>query len=145
MKTCEEIRRENLLALIREAGGELALAERYGCTEPNIKTMARAYKDSKSGTPKGIGTKAARRLEETMGKVRGWPDHDHSYPLPGTEVNLMAAEPTNVMPLPSKAGKALSQVAALMGTMNDTGRAVLLYEAEKIAKQYPATKANHAK
>lgn len=78
MKTCEEIRRENLLILIEEAGGEFFLAEKYGCSEANIKTMARSYKDSKSGTPKEIGTKAARKLEACMNKERGWLDHDHS-------------------------------------------------------------------
>ncbi len=78
MKTCEEVRRENLISLISEAGSELLLAEKYGCSESNIKTMARAYKDSKSGTPKGIGSAAARKLELCMGKERGWLDHDHS-------------------------------------------------------------------
>ena len=78
MKTCDEIRRENLLLLIEEAGGTAALAEIYGCTEPAIKTMVKAYKDSKSGTPKGIGTASARKLEGCMNKERGWLDHDHS-------------------------------------------------------------------
>lgn len=143
-KTCEEIRRENLLTLIKEAGGEFALAERYGCTEANIKTMARAYKDSKSGTPKGIGSKAARHLETTMSKPHGWMDHDHAYPLASTESALMAAEPTNITALPSKAAKALAQLQPHIQAMSDTGHAVLLYEAEKIAKQYPAAKANHS-
>lgn len=78
MKTSEELRRENLLVLIKQAGGEAALAELYGCTEANIKTMARGYKDSKSGTPKGIGASAARKLEKCTGKERGWLDHDHA-------------------------------------------------------------------
>lgn len=80
MKTNEEIRRENLIQLISEFGGEPKLAEVYGCTEANIKTMARGYKDSKSGTPKGIGSAAARKFEEKCGKERGWMDHDHSDP-----------------------------------------------------------------
>ena len=86
VKTCDELRLENLRALIKEAGGEDALAERYGCTAPYIKQMARGYKDSKSGSPKGIGDAAARMLETSMGKERGWMDHDH------TQASLMAAE-----------------------------------------------------
>lgn len=78
MKTCDELRLENLLALIDEAGGEDALAKRYECTAAYIKQMARGYKDSKSGTIKGIGDSSARRLEICMGKDRGWIDHDHT-------------------------------------------------------------------
>lgn len=77
MKTSEEIRLENLAALIVEAGGEDKLAERYECTSAFIKQMARGYKDSKSGSGKGIGNAAARRLEKAMNKDRGWLDHDH--------------------------------------------------------------------
>lgn len=76
MKIINEIRRDNLLILIKEAGGTLKLAEAYGCTEAAIKTMLNAYKDSKSGTPKGIGPSSARKLEECMGKERGWLDHE---------------------------------------------------------------------
>lgn len=77
MKTCEEIRRDNLNRLIKEAGGIPSLAERYGCTEPMIKSLQKGYKDSKSGTPKEIGRKVARDLEVIMGKEIGWMDHDH--------------------------------------------------------------------
>lgn len=77
VKTCDELRLENLQALIKEAGGEDSLADRYGCTAPYIKQMARGYRDSKSGSPKGIGDAAARMLETVMGKERGWMDHDH--------------------------------------------------------------------
>lgn len=40
--------------------------------------MARGYKDSKSGTPKGVGSVAARKLEKCMNKEVGWLDNDHS-------------------------------------------------------------------
>lgn len=77
MRTNDEIRLENLLTLIAEAGSIEALAERYECTAPYIKQMARGYKDSKSGTPKGVGDSSARQLERCMNKPRGWMDHDH--------------------------------------------------------------------
>ena len=80
MKTCDEVRRDNLALLIKEAGGIAQLAEKYECTEAAIKTMLRAYKDSKSGTPKGIGTVAARKLETCMHKERGWLDQDRTAP-----------------------------------------------------------------
>jgi len=78
MKTCDQIRRENLLLLISQAGGVNKLAEAYDCTEAAIKAWAKAYKDSKTGVPKEIGRVPARKLEEVTGKETGWMDHDHS-------------------------------------------------------------------
>lgn len=78
MKTSDEIRRENISRLIIEAGSEFQLAEIYGCTEAAVKTWARGYKDSKTGKPKGIGTRVARKLEEVMGKEQGWLDKEQS-------------------------------------------------------------------
>lgn len=85
MKTTDDIRRENLAALIAEAGSELALAEAYGCTEAAVKTWARGYKDSKTGKPKGIGTRVARKLEIARNKEKGWLDADHSGIVSGEE------------------------------------------------------------
>lgn len=96
MKTCDEIRVDNLLLLISEAGGEVALAEKYGCTPAYIKQMARGYKDSKSGSNKGIGDNSARRLESSTGKPRGWLDHDHSGQQIG-EIAIQAATLINEM------------------------------------------------
>lgn len=87
MKTCDEIRLENLKALIVEAGGIERLAAKYGCTPSYIKQMERGYKDSKSGSPKGIGDQSARMLEQATGKERGWMDHDHQH-------DQMLAEPS---------------------------------------------------
>lgn len=89
MKTSDDIRRENLADLIREAGSEFHLAEIYGCTEAAVKTWARGYKDSKTGKPKGIGTRVARKLEEVTGKECGWMDKDHS--IVSGESNFMSA------------------------------------------------------
>lgn len=78
MKTTSEIRRENLLTLIKEVGSEDELAKRYGCTGSFIKQMARSYKDTASGSEKGIGNGAARQLEACMQKERGWMDRDNT-------------------------------------------------------------------
>lgn len=78
MKTCAQIQWENLLTLIKEAGGDEVLAEKYGCSTPYIKQLKLRSPDSKSGTPKGIGEKTARKLEGCMGKEVGWLDNDHS-------------------------------------------------------------------
>ena len=77
MKTSSEIRLENLLLLIQEAGSDEALAEKYECSPPYIKQLRLQSPDSKTGKPKGIGDKTARKLEECMGKPRGWIDTQH--------------------------------------------------------------------
>jgi len=148
MKTIDEIRRDNLSTLIKEAEGELALAERYGCTEANIKTMARAYKDSKSGTPKGIGTSAARKLETVMNKERGWLDHDHT-PIDEAETSNAVNEPrtsdtytSNVTPLPTEAW--ISELLASARAINDDGRRELIGMAKLLSSQKPRTQANHS-
>ena len=121
MKTCDEIRRENLLALIKEAGGESHLAEKYGCTDAAIKTWAKAYKDSKTGIPKEIGRVPARKFEEIMGKERGWLDHDHS----SQSVNLSAIE---------------REVLAAMKKMNDRGLHELALLASQTVERNPRQK-----
>lgn len=82
MKTCAEIRHANLLRLIREAGGEDALATRYGCEASYIKQMARQYKASDTGKEKGMGSATARKFEVLSEKERGWMDHEHDDPDP---------------------------------------------------------------
>lgn len=139
MKTCDEIRRENLAILINEAGDALALAEAYGCSEPYIKQMREGYRDSKTGRPRTVGTDTARRLEVAMSKPRGWMDNDHEaadYPAEANVTRLMAAE--------SEAQAYLHQLGELAERMAPEGRAVLLYEARKIAEAFPAAKANPA-
>lgn len=148
MKTIDEIRRDNLNTLITEAQGEFALAERYGCTEANIKTMARAYKDSKSGTPKGIGTVAARKLEKVMGKERGWLDHDHSQKdqatgdLPAKETRTNDDYPRSVIALPTETW--ITELLALARAINDDGRRELIGMAKLLASQKPRVQANRS-
>lgn len=95
MKTNSEIRRENLLALIQEAGGESALAKRYECTPSFIKQMARSYTDSVSGSEKGIGDVTARKLETCMGKERGWLDRDNAITETAYKIAVVASETLN--------------------------------------------------
>jgi len=89
------MRRDNLSRLVNQAGGIESLAEQYGCTDAAIKTWLKGYKDSKSGTRRGIGDTVARKLEELMGKDCGWMDHDHDNPssLDDTQKMLVKAFP----------------------------------------------------
>lgn len=77
MKTSDEIRWENLLLLIDEAGGVDALAGKFGCSPGYIRQLKAKSKDSETGKPKGIGNSTARGLEICMEKPKGWLDQNH--------------------------------------------------------------------
>jgi hypothetical protein len=87
MKTAEELRRENLEALIEQFGSLRALAEAAETNPAYISQVRNALKESSTGKPKEIGTALARRLERAAGKERGWMDHERS-----TEEPMVAEE-----------------------------------------------------
>ncbi|WP_186058887.1 hypothetical protein [Burkholderia gladioli] len=76
MKTCHEIRREQLRALIDEVGGAGRLSELIGKTDIQIRQWVNASKDSRTGKPRGISDDIARHIEEKTGKEIGWLDND---------------------------------------------------------------------
>ena len=76
MKTCHEIRREQLRALIEEVGGAGRLSELIGKTDIQIRQWVNASKDSRTGKPRGISDDIARHIEEKTGKEIGWLDND---------------------------------------------------------------------
>jgi hypothetical protein len=78
MKPIAEIRLTNLLALIKEAGTQNALAERAETTPIYLSQVVNRIQDHKSGRPRELGTDMARRLEKAMGKPENWMDHDHA-------------------------------------------------------------------
>jgi hypothetical protein len=139
MKTCEEIRHENLLALIAEAGGPVQLSERYGCSEAYIKQLKNQYKDSKSGTPKGIGTETARRLEDCMEKERGWLDHQHTGVIVDDSSKYLPERPAiRIAAEPPPADPQLDEITRLYREMTEPGRWMLIGQARLLAHQYPA-------
>ncbi|KVZ22352.1 hypothetical protein WL14_20950 [Burkholderia cepacia] len=76
MKTCHEIRREQLRALIEELGSVGRLSELIGKTDTQIRQWVNASKDSRTGKPRGISDDIARHIEEKTGKEIGWLDND---------------------------------------------------------------------
>lgn len=78
MKTIDDIRYENLLQLIADAGGDEKLAELYGCNVAYIRNMKLRSIDSETGKPKSIGKNTARKLETCMNRPNGWMDTSHS-------------------------------------------------------------------
>ncbi|VVE12459.1 putative HTH-type transcriptional regulator [Pandoraea capi] len=76
MKTCHEIRKDQLRALTEELGGVRALSEAIGKGEVQIRQWLNASRDSRTGKPRGIADDIARHIEEATGKPVGWMDND---------------------------------------------------------------------
>lgn len=87
VKTVEECRRENLLALIQEAGSAARLAAISGVAAPIISQLRRTTPHSTTGKTREMGAEIARRLESKMGRARGWMDQDHSALSATTDIS----------------------------------------------------------
>lgn len=70
MKTKDEVRLENLNALVSEFGSAAAVAERASTSAVYISQLR--------NRTRSIGNTLARRLEAACGKPNGWLDNDHS-------------------------------------------------------------------
>lgn len=92
MKTIQEIRRENLLLLLDECGGgrgaAATLSKRSGVPAPQISQL-RNQRRNEDGTLRGLGDKAARKLERGMNKQQGWMDRDHGPARNVDEADLL--------------------------------------------------------
>lgn len=78
MKTCSEIRRENLERLIAEFGKIETIADLTGMNSSYISQIRTQSPNSKTKKLRVMGDTMARRLETGVGKEIGWMDHDHS-------------------------------------------------------------------
>lgn len=76
MKTIDEIRRERLAILRKEAGGVGALAERLGKNFSQVSQWLNASLNSGTGRPRGMSDDVCREIEEKCDKPRGWMDAD---------------------------------------------------------------------
>lgn len=140
MRTVEEIRLDNLNALVREFGSIAKLAKKAG-TPPNYISQIRKRVPSKTGNPRDVGSDLARKLEEGCSKERGWMDHDHSME------NLISAE--NVVNLTAKQNlppyeTLLFELVTVAKNMSDRGVIELIGRAKELALQHPKAKANLA-
>ena len=70
-----EIRKENLELLISELGSLKAVAELGDTSEIYLSQIRNGAIDQKTGKPRSMGNKIARRLES--GRSLGWMDESH--------------------------------------------------------------------
>lgn len=80
MRPIKEIRHDNLLLLIEEAGSTSELANKTGIAVSYL-LQIKNKNAIQNGKPKGIGDKIAAKLEDGMNKPRGWLDKAHSAAL----------------------------------------------------------------
>lgn len=78
MKTCSEIRLENLLTIIERAGSLQEVADKLEKSHAQISQLKTQAKHSKTGKPRLIGDDTARLVEQRFGLEVGWMDNVHS-------------------------------------------------------------------
>lgn len=75
MTTLRETRRQNLLDLVTEAGGQSALGALIGKERSQVWQWTLPEDDERG---RGIGNTSARMIEAACKKPRGWLDADHA-------------------------------------------------------------------
>lgn len=70
----DQIHRERLKMLIKEAGSQAALSVKVGKSPAQISQWVNASKDSKTGKPRAMDRATTRELEAKCGKPEGWMD-----------------------------------------------------------------------
>lgn len=100
MLTSGEIRHANFLALLEQEGGVAAMAKRLGVSESQVSQIRGRMKHSKTGEPREIGDKLARKIEAAFDLERGWLDNVHGespdWPLPSIDPERWARLPEGV-------------------------------------------------
>lgn len=78
VRTVDDIRRENLGTLVRDAGGVTALATIVGVDTAQMSQWLNGSKESSTGRRRGMRADSCRKVEAKAGKPPGWLDTDHS-------------------------------------------------------------------
>lgn len=100
MRTCNEIRYDNLKWLVKEAGGLSGLIEKSNgrLNRPTLYQVLERVKTA-SGTVKNIGDDLARRIEEALKLERGWMDNPTSNQAPAISKTLSLSEIVELLTL----------------------------------------------
>lgn len=85
MKTIEEIRQENLIALIEEMGSIQKVASAIEKSHSQVSQWKNRSKDSKTGKPRNLDSDSARMIEAKCGKEVGWLDNPRTAELRSVE------------------------------------------------------------
>jgi len=127
MKPVEDTRRQRLLMLIKEHGGQTQLTEKLPKTEISASTVSRIananIRHDRGGTPYVMGSPMARQIEAALGLPNGWMDTPLTYAEmhgeddPRTKaMQLMEAMPPDQWATAVRLLDALAQPAHANGT-----------------------------
>ena len=94
MQTIEVSRRQNLAALIAEAGSQAALSEQIGKAPAQISQWLNASTNSKTGKPRVMSNAIAREIEKLAAKPDGWMDQARSNAPISVAAPALTSEPT---------------------------------------------------
>ena len=121
MATVEENRRINLRQLVKDAGGNVKLAEATGYSEAQISQWLNASKDSRTGKPRGMRPETCRRIEAAMRKEPGWMDTEHALgSTPASSPAVALAVAFDALPEKfSDGGTRLQLLAKLIGIIQE--------------------------
>ena len=92
MSNKKDIRHENFLKLIEEAGNVSKLSRRCGYANPTSLHQLRARLEKQEEGSRGISHVLAAKLEEGMGKPKGWMDKRHHVKAASVEVETATQE-----------------------------------------------------
>lgn len=92
MSNKKDIRHENFLKLIEEAGNVSKLSRRCGYANPASLHQLRARLEKQEEGSRGISHVLAAKLEEGMGKPKGWMDKRHHVKAASVEVETATQE-----------------------------------------------------
>lgn len=96
MRTVEEVRRARLAQLVEEYGSYVKLGEKLGLTERDstLSQIANQSVNSRTTTPKTMGSTLARRIETACRKPVGWMDTDPNlWPFDQVDLGRVQALP----------------------------------------------------
>jgi hypothetical protein len=120
MATIDQIYRDNLRLLAKEAGGQDGLAERIGKSPAQVSQWINASKDSKTKKPRVLSRQMARHIEAKFPKPEGWMDqpHEAEKPIKGAFLHAITAEEQMLIDhfkhlLPSDRIKKIKEIAEL--------------------------------
>ena len=104
MSNKKDIRHENFLKLIEEAGNVSKLARKCGYANPASLHQLRARLEKQEEGSRGISHVLAAKLEEGMGKPKGWMDQRHRVKAAPVEIeaeaNAVEAVPVSAVVAP---------------------------------------------
>jgi hypothetical protein len=89
MKTIDQIRRDNLQALVDEYGSAAAVVSAIGCSASQFSQWLNASQNSGTGKPRGIATASCRRIEKATNKPVGWMDKEHPAGQAGAQLAVI--------------------------------------------------------